>query len=197
VFITKRCEKTVVSKSKTPIYRIKVTLRHISPPIWRRIEVAGDIKLGKLHRVLQIAMGWYDSHLHAFRVGHTTYGVPDPDAPVDMEMENERNVRLDQVTAEGDKIIYEYDFGDGWEHELKVEWMLAPEPGVRYPRYTEGRRACPPEDCGGPWGYERLLEVLRDPKHEEHEEMREWIGGDFDPEAFDLDEVNEALRHIR
>jgi hypothetical protein len=179
----------------TVIYRIKVTLRHVAPPIWRRIEVPADIKLGKLHRVLQIAMGWTDSHLHAFRVGHESYGIPDPEFPDDME--NERNVRLDKVAGEGDTLIYEYDFGDGWEHELKIEKTVPAEPAVRYPRCTAGRRARPPEDCGGPPGYERLLEVLRDPKHAEHEEMREWIGGEFDPEVFDLDEANETLKHVR
>ena len=179
------------------IYQIKITLKHIRPPVWRSIQVPADIKLGKLHRILQATMGWTDSHLHAFRVGHETYGVPDPDPLFDTEMENERNVRLDRIAAEDDKLIYEYDFGDGWEHELKIEKVLTPEPGMRYPRCTAGKRACPPDDCGGPWGYEHLLEVLRDPKHEEYDEMREWIGGDFDPEAFDLNEINRTLKSVR
>ena len=102
-----------MSKSKAPIYRIKVTLRHVAPPIWRRIEVPGDIKLGKLHRVLQMAMGWFDSHLHGFRIGHVSYGVPQPEFPGDFQ--NERNVRLDQLVGKGDKLIYEYDFADGIE----------------------------------------------------------------------------------
>ena len=180
----------------TNIYQIKVTLKH-TPPIWRRIQVAADTKLGKLHHILQAAMGWTDSHLHAFRAGRTSYGVPDPDFPDDMEMENERNVRLDRITAEGDTLIYEYDFGDGWEHELKIEKVLKAEPKTRYPVCLAGKRACPPEDCGGPWGYEHLLEVLRDPKHEEHDEMLEWAGPDVDPEAFDLGEVNRAFRRIK
>jgi hypothetical protein len=180
----------------TNIYRIKVTLKHVAPPVWRRLEVPADIKLGRLHRILQVAMGWTDSHLHAFRAGRDTYGVPDPDFPDD-DTTNERNVRLDRLAGEGEKLVYEYDFGDGWEHELRVEKVLPAEKGKRYPVCLAGRRACPPEDCGGPPGYEHLLGVLRDPKHEEHEEMREWIGGDFDPEAFDLDAVNEALTHVR
>ncbi len=179
------------------VYQIKITLKHIRPPIWRRIQVPTDTKLGKLHRILQAAMGWHDAHLHVFRVRRTTYGVPDPDAPVDMEMESERNARLDRIAAEGDTVIYEYDFGDGWEHELKIERVLPAEKGQRYPLCLAGRRACPPEDCGGPPGYEHLLEVLRDPKHEEYEEMREWIGGGFDPEAFDLDEANRMLKSVR
>lgn len=139
-----------MSKSEASIYQIKVALRHIAPPVWRRIEVPGNIKLGQLHDIIQIVMGWTDSHLHAFHVGRVTYGVPDPDALVDMEMENERNVRLNQIAAEGDKLIYEYDFGDGWEHELGIEKIFPAEKGKRYPRCIAGKRACPPEDCGGP-----------------------------------------------
>mgnify|MGYP001557973450 CR=1 FL=1 len=184
-----------MSKSKTPIYQIKVTLRHVAPPIWRRIEVPGDIKLGKLHDVIQIAMGWTDSHLHAYRIGSATYGTPNPDFPDDTQ--SERNVRLDQVAGEGDTLIYEYDFGDGWEHTLKVEKIAPADPTAHYPRCTAGSRACPPEDCGGPPGYEHLLEALRDPKHEDHEQMREWIGGEFDPEAFDLGEVNQGLWRMK
>jgi hypothetical protein len=179
------------------IYQIKITLKHIHPPVWRRIQVPADIKLGKLHRILQVAMGWTDAHLHAFRVRHETYGVPDPDALFDTEMKNERNVHLDRIAAGGDTFIYEYDFGDGWEHELKTEKVLPTEKGRRYPLCLAGSRACPPEDCGGPPGYKRLLEALRDPKHEDHEEMREWIGDKFDPEAFDLDEVNQILKRVR
>ena len=184
-----------MNKGKTQIYRIKVTLRHIAPPVWRRVEVPAYIKLGKLHHILQAVMGWTDSHMHAFRLGIEQYGVPNREFP-DM-FRNERNVRLDQLVGKGDKLIYEYDFGDGWEHELKIEKELTPEPGIRYPRCTAGKRACPPDDCGGPWGYEHLLEVLRDPKHDEHEELREWIGGDFDSEAFDLNETDQTLRAIR
>lgn len=180
-----------MSKSKTPIYQIMVTLRHVVLPIWRRIEVPGDIKLGKLHRVLQIAMGWTDSHLHSYRIGGATYGTPNPDSPNDTQ--SERNVRLDQIAAEGDTVIYEYDFGDGWEHTLQVEKIVPADPTAHYPRCTAGSRACPPEDCGGPPGYEHLLQALRDPKHEDHEGMREWIGGEFDPEVFDLGRVNQDL----
>ena len=184
-----------MSKSKAPIYRIKVTLRHVAPPVWRRIEVPADIKLGKLHHVLQITMGWTDSHLHGFRAGRVNYVVPNPDLPDDIH--NERNVRLDQIADEGDTIIYDYDFGDSWGHDLKIEKVLPPQPDAHYPRCLKGNRACPPENCGGPPGYERLLDALKDPKHEDHEEMLEWIGGDFNSEAFDLDEVDATLKHIR
>lgn len=112
-------------------------------------------------------------------------------------MENERNVRLDQIAAQGDKLIYEYDFGDGWEHELKIEKVLPAEKGQRYPACLAGKRACPPEDCGGPWGYQNLIEILANPKHEEYEEMREWVPPDFDAEAFDLNETDQTLRDVR
>ncbi len=178
----------------TNTYQIKIALRHIRPPVWRRIQIAGDTRLGKLHRILQATMGWTNSHLHAFRVGRTSYGEPDPEFPADIK--NERNVRLDSIAAEGDTFIYEYDFGDGWEHEIKIEQVSPAEPGTRYPVCLAGKRACPPEDCGGPPGYEHLLEVLRDPQHGEHKEMAEWVGGPFAPDAFDLDDVNQALQSI-
>lgn len=185
-----------MSRGKPQIYRVKVTLRHVAPPIWRRIEVPADVKLWKFHRILQAAMGWTDAHLHAYRIGEARYGIPDPDIPDD-ETVNERNVRLDQIAAEGDKLSYEYDFGDGWEHELKIEKTFPAEAAVHYPRCTGGSRACPPEDCGGPPGYKHLFDVLRDTKHEEHKEMRKWIGGNFDPEAFDFDAVNRALWRLK
>lgn len=178
-------------------YQVKITLKHIHPPVWRRIQIPADTKLGKLHRVLQAVMGWTDSHLHAFRVGQTTYGVPDPDPLFETEMENERNVRLDQIVSEGDKLIYEYDFGDGWEHEIRIEKVFPAEPGQRYPTCLAGKRTCPPEDCGGPPGYEHLLEVLHNPKHEEYEELLEWLGGPFASEDFDVEEVNQMLKSVR
>ena len=180
------------------IYQIKVTLRDSKPPIWRRIQVPGDINLGKLHRILQEVMGWTDSHLHQFIVGNTYFGQPDPDYGDMYDMRDEKRVKLSQIApAEKFKFRYEYDFGDSWEHELLVEKILPPEPGVHYPVCLKGKRACPPEDVGGVWGYPDFLEAIQNPDHPEHEDMLEWIGGEFDPEAFDLDEVNEALRHVR
>lgn len=177
------------------LYQLKITLRHIRPPVWRRLVVPADIKLPKLHEVLQAAMGWTNSHLHAFRVNGVTYGEPDPD--FDAGMKSERGVRLDSVAGEGGSLIYDYDFGDGWEHDIKVEAAIPAETDT--PRYlcTAGERTCPPEDCGGPPGYMELLEALRDRKHPQHADMLEWMGGEFDPEAFDLDAVNSALRGIR
>ena len=178
------------------IYQIKVTLRGSKPPIWRRIQVAGDTNLGKLHRIIQEVMGWYNSHLHEFIIDGEHYGEPSPDDFFDVEDENK--FKLSRVVfGEKSRLVYEYDFGDSWEHVLLVEKILPPEPGVRYPICLKGKRACPPEDCGGIWGYESLLEIIRDPEDSEHEEMLEWLGGEFDPEEFDLDGVNKGLERLR
>ncbi len=183
--------------AKNDIYQLKVTLRNSKPPIWRRIEVPGNTGLDKLHHILQATMGWWDAHLHQYIVGQTYYGQPDPEYGYDLEMEDERKVKLNQIApSEKSRFIYEYDFGDGWEHLIVVEKILPPEKGVRYPRCIKGKRACPPEDVGGMWGYESFLEAIKDPKHTEHEDMLDWWGDDFDPEAFDLEEINDALQQL-
>jgi len=168
------------------------------PPIWRRVQVPSDLTLAKLHRVIQAVMGWYDSHLHQFIVGKTYYGVPSLDEFSELELKDERKARLDQILSRSkQKIVYEYDFGDSWEHEIVLEKILAPDSRTRYPACLGGARACPPEDCGGVGGYANFLEAISDPDHEEHEEMLEWIGGEFDPEQFDVDLVNQGLKTIR
>ena len=139
-------------------------------------------------------MGWGNYHLHQFIIGDVRYGIPDPEFPDNTR--NETNVRLDKIAEPGDTFIYEYDFGDSWQHEIKIEKMLPPE-DQRYPVCLAGKRACPPEDCGGFPGYQHLLRILRNPKHEEHEDMLEWIGEDFDPEAFNLVEINKTLWRLR
>ena len=191
----------MAKKRATPgeIYQIKVTLRHSKPPIWRRIQVPGDVNLAKLHHILQAVMGWADYHLHQFIVGGEYYGEPHPDYEVwGPEMRDERRVKLHQIAPEaGLKFVYEYDFGDSWEHELLVEKILPAEPDVDYPRCVKGKRACPPEDVGGVWGYFGFLEAIRDPDNPDHEDMLEWVGGEFDPEFFDLDEINEELKAIK
>jgi hypothetical protein len=188
-----------LSKAKVPkIYQLKITLKYIRPPIWRRIQVRGDITLAKLQRIMQATMGWYDSHLHQFIVGTSYYGVPSIDDSLDLEVKDERRTRLEDIVSRPKKkIVYEYDFGDGWEHEILLEKILQPEPAARYPCCIGGARACPPEDCGGTGGYENFLAAIRDPAHEEHDEYLEWIGGEFDPEAFDLEEFDTALRQIK
>ncbi len=180
------------------IYQLKITLKHIRPQIWRRAQVHGDITLAKLHRVIQVVMGWYDSHLHQFIVGETYYGVPSLDEFSELELKNERKARLDQILLKPkQKMVYEYDFGDSWQHEILLEQVLPPDPRTRYPVCLGGARACPPEDCGGVGGYEEFLEAIRDPEHEEHDEYLEWIGGEFDPEAFNLDDINRGLKSVR
>jgi hypothetical protein len=181
--------------SRPQIYQIKITLQGSDPPIWRRIQVRGDTPLDRLHGIIQVVMGWTNSHLHQFIVGETYFGPPDPyyDEPT---MSDETESRLSQITRhEGSAFLYEYDFGDSWAHELLVEKIALPEQST-YPVCLAGERACPPEDVGGVWGYEGFLEAIRDPDHSEHEDYLEWIGGEFDPEAFDLEGVNAALRRL-
>ena len=182
--------------SKAPIYQIKITLDGSKPPIWRRVLVHGDIKLARLHTIIQIVMGWTNSHLHQFIVDGVCYGVPHPDyAGMGMEMQDERQVKLNQVAREqNDTFRYEYDFGDSWLHILEVEEIREPESGQVYPRCVKGKRACPPEDIGGLWGYYDYLEAIQDPDHPQYDEYRDWYGGDFDPEVFDPSEANAALR---
>jgi hypothetical protein len=170
------------------IYRLKVSLRGIRPPIWRRFLVPANITLRRLHDCLQEVMGWTDSHLHQFEAGGVIYGRPDPEFGV--ATINETTARLAQVLRRPkDRLTYEYDFGDGWEHDVVLECILPPAPTARYPIVEDGKRACPPEDCGGPYGYLRFLEILADPRHPEHGEMLEWAGGEFDPGAFQVPET--------
>ncbi len=181
------------------IYQLKVTLWGSKPPIWRRIQTPGSTSLADLHRIIQAAMGWEAHHLHQFSAGDTVYGAPEP-AKDDQafEMRDERRARLDQVApAEGSKFTYQYDFGDGWDHNITVEKILEPEPGARYPRCLAGRRACPPEDSGGIQGYVDLIETLKTPDNPEYAEMREWVGDDFNPETFSLDDTNADLEALR
>ena len=147
------------------ILQVKVTLLEVSPPVWRRLLVPAAIRLDRLHGAIQIAMGWTNSHLHCFEAGGVGYG------PVieDLDHRDERKAQLDDLVAEpGDQLTYDYDFGDGWEHEIVVEAVLVAEAYRRYPRCLGGERRCPPEDCGGSWGYSHLLEVLADPARDEH-----------------------------
>lgn len=179
---------------RSKILQIKVTLKYAKPPIWRRVEVPGDVTLGRFHDILQVVMGWTDSHLHQFVAGKNVYGPEDPEFGLDRKDENK--VFLSRVIKKPkDKMIYEYDFGDGWEHEVVVEAVLpAGSMTEQLPRVTAGRRACPPEDCGGIPGLTRLLVSLADPKHPEYEDSLEWTGGAFEPEHFDLEETNLMLR---
>jgi hypothetical protein len=178
------------------ILQLKVTLSHIRPPIWRRIEVAGDTSLFDLHRVIQSAMGWTDSHLHQFDQNGLTYGPPDREfgEPVI----SERKTRVSQLlSTPKSRLMYTYDFGDWWEHDVILESTKAPLSDARYPRVIDGKRACPPEDVGGPPGYAQFLEAVSNPGHPEHPSLTEWIGGPFDPEHFDAIIANERVPRQR
>lgn len=175
-----------------PVYALKVTLRGIRPAIWRRLEVPANLTLFDLHRALQGAMGWTDSHLHQFIHRGTYYGAPDRE--FGMPVVSERRTALQDLLARPkDRLIYEYDFGDSWEHDVVLEKVAEAEPGVSYPRVIGGKRACPPEDVGGYPGYAEFLEAIANPRHQEHDNMLEWAGGPFDPEAFDVIVANRRL----
>lgn len=170
--------------------RVKVSLRHMHPPIWRRLVLPGQLTLDELHELVQMAFFWYDAHLHCFQTPDGRE-IGDPQM-LDRDVEDERDVRVaDVLHAKGQRLRYDYDFGDGWEHEFVVEECLAL--GEPVPRCLAGRRAGPPEDCGGPWGYADLLAAHGDPRHERHEELGEWFPY-FVPEEFDVEELNRELR---
>lgn len=158
--------------------------------------VPSNVNLGEFHLILQIVLGWTDSHLHQFISGRTTYGTSVDEFGGDLEMEGEEETqyKLSQLLKrEKDSLNYEYDFGDGWEHKIVLEKILPYDGSVKVPTCIKGKRACPPEDCGGIWGYQNFLEAIQDPSHPEHQEMLEWIGGEFDPEFFDIEEANSTL----
>ena len=176
------------------IYQLKVTLIGSKPPIWRRILVSNDITLDKFHLVLQIAMGWTNTHLHQFISNGLFYGIKDDAFGFDMDIEDEDKYKLNQLLkSEKDTIIYEYDFGDSWEHKVLLEKILPFNTDNKLPCCIKGKRACPPEDCGGIWGFGDLIDMLNDSEHPEHESMLEWLGDEFNSEAFDIEQTNETL----
>ena len=187
------------------VYQFKVKLLDIEPTIWRRIQVPENYNFWGLHVAIQDSMGWQDYHLHAFRLkGKHAHKIREIGIPVDDGFEDQPEIRagwqvaLEHVFYEVGTIFeYEYDFGDGWIHEITHEGILIREPGATYPRCIDGARACPPEDCGGPPGYSDLLRVLSDPDHEEYQSMRTWAGDDYDPDRFDLTEIKFDNPNIR
>ena len=169
---------------------IRIELCDVKPIVWRQVRVPLDFSLAELHDVVQIAMGWMNGHLHQFWQGDQCIGMLDEDAPDDMVDEYE--VSVGEIFAKKNiKLKYEYDFGDGWEHVITSQELIHSEDNR--PSILAGKSACPPEDCGGPYGYEHLREVIADPNHDEHEEMIEWLGGSFDPARFDIEEANAVL----
>lgn len=198
---TRNADVAKAAAGTRPVHRMKVTLLGTSPPVWRRLAVPSSTTLGQLHHVLQYAMGWQDCHLHEFSAAGRRFG-PRSDLFDDgwgTPPKDEATAKLSRVAPAGSRLLYDYDFGDGWRHEIvveKVERVPADAPGAVGPVCLSGRRACPPEDCGGVWGYEHLLAVIADPEHEEHQELVEWLGGDHDPERFDPADVNPMLDRL-
>lgn len=184
--------KTVEPKNSASksVLSLKVTLRDTKPPVWRRLLMQGGMTLGDLHQAIQVAMGWEDSHLHAFDIDGRKYG----DRHTGDEVEDERRLTLNGLVKSGvSRFAYTYDFGDSWEHTVEIETTQPAVEAKSYPACIAGKRKCPPEDCGGSWGYEHLLEVLADPAHPEYAEQREWFGDEFDPDAFTVETADAAL----
>ncbi|HEX7615223.1 MAG TPA: plasmid pRiA4b ORF-3 family protein [Thermoanaerobaculia bacterium] len=179
------------------VLQLRVTLRDVEPPVHRVIQIPASSTFHGLHRALQCAFGWKNYHLYEFLVGRQRVAAPDPDrserpAPLDP-----RKTRLAELLLpDTRRFAYVYDFGDDWIHDIEVEKRLPKDPTARYPVCLGGARACPPEDSGGPHGYDHFLEAWGDPQHEDHEDMRRWADSRFDPERFDLKAVNKVLERL-
>jgi len=180
-------------KNLREIYQLKITLKGVRPPIWRRFLVLSNIKLDEFHEILQVIMGWTDSHLHGFVLGNTVYSLPDPDFELDGAKDESKAKLSSLLKQEGDKLRYDYDFGDNWEHDVVLEKILPFTPEQPLPFCLKGKRACPPEDCGGIWGYQDLLQIINDPEHEEYDDLMEWLPPGFAPEAFSAAEINDIF----
>jgi hypothetical protein len=179
------------------VYQIQIALAKYKPKIWRRILIQPELLLPDFHLTIQIVMGWENSHLNQFIKNNTFYTERLED---DWDWGAMKNVDYkdlkisDLLKKEKDKIDYEYDFGDSWHHDIILEKILPGDEKLKYPICIDGKLACPPEDCGGIWGYANLLEILKHPDHEEYEEYFEWLGGEFDPNKFEKDEINKTLK---
>lgn len=178
------------------VYQFKITLKDIRPPIWRRILVQETYTFWDLHVAIQDSMGWLDYHLHHFEIPDplkksiVEVGIPDEDFEMGKEILPGWEVKIaDYFSKENNRADYIYDYGDNWVHQVELEEILPCEKGVKYPRCIDGQRSCPPEDCGGIGGYEDFLKIIMEPQHEQYEEMLDWVGGEFDPEHFDVKEV--------
>ena len=185
-----------MKKKFEQVYQFKITLKGIKPPLWRRIQVPGTYTFWDLHVAVQDAMGWQDYHLHDFTIRNPRthvkerIGIPDEDDVYELGILSgwERNI-ADYFSMKNSTAAYVYDYGDNWEHAVKLEKILPRDKETKYPRCIDGKRACPPEDCGGVHGYEEFLEAIMDPGHERHEDLLRWAGKDFEPERFVPNEV--------
>lgn len=177
------------------IARIRISLNHIEPEIWRLVEVPLGTHLKGLHDVIQAAMGWQDYHLFEFRVGDKRYGIPEGDW--DGEVLQAKSIKLAVLMSKGvSRFDYVYDFGDDWEHTIAIESIIDADPTLKYPRFVAGARRGPPEDVGGPPGFFDFLEAIANPKHSEHRHLVEWYGGPFDPNDFDLPDLRRRVDAI-
>jgi Plasmid pRiA4b ORF-3-like protein/Domain of unknown function (DUF1841) len=192
---SRRRATSAVAPVRDAVYQVKVTLRGAKPPIWRRLRLPAATTLAQLHQVIQVAFGWEDAHLHAFEVGGRRYSRPDFELWDEAADEDKARLR-DLAARPGTRLRYTYDFGDSWEHDVRVEDIL-PSDGLPHAVCLTGRRAGPPEDCGGVWGYAELCDILADPDHPDHAERVDWLGHPYDPAAFDKDAVNASLARIR
>lgn len=183
------------SATTKTVFQVLVTLHGIEPSVWRRLEVE-DCCLSALHRIIQAAMGWQDCHMHCFEIGSQKYTSEKTIG--DLGWDSDDSITLNEIVSAGhDSFIYTYDMGDHWDHTIKIEKTVTAKPSAQYPRCTGGKRACPPEDCGGVPGYQEFIRAICDPKHAEHAARLEWVGGQFDPTAFDREEINRDLRRVR
>ncbi|MDR1174125.1 MAG: plasmid pRiA4b ORF-3 family protein [Treponema sp.] len=189
-------DRKIHSTHPRPAYVLRVSIKGTTPSIWRELSVPADCTLGDLHEILQIAFGWGNDHMHSFTVNSVQYGMMDMDFDYGDDMADEDSVCLYDLNLRAKrKFSYLYDFGDSWEHEIRVSKIIPPEDekrDVTRPRCLGGQRAGPLEDSGGVWGYQSMLEILKDPNREEYEETHEWTG-DFDPEYFSPEEINARL----
>jgi len=176
-------------------FRLRIQLNDVNPVIWRRILVPGAIRMAKFAGILLAAMGWSNSHLHAFTVGDKRYGMNYDEFP-EGEID-EKTVTVLQALRDERRFTFEYDFGDSWEHEVVIEEVTWSSLGMNFAVCLDGGNACPPDDVGGPWGYTEFLSAIADPTHEEHTNYLEWAGGPFDPTEFHLAEVNALLQKVR
>jgi hypothetical protein len=190
--------KTKKPKPADTVYQFKITLIGAKPTIWRRVQVT-DCTLDKLHEHIQTAMGWTNSHLHHFRINDRLYGDPVLMAEnmEEMRYKNSTKTMLSDIVPQGDerfRFLYEYDFGDSWEHEVVFEKRHKAETGRKYPLCLKGARACPPEDVGGVWGYVDFVQAIQNEDHEQHEELLGWVGRRFDPEDFNPDAATKSMQ---
>ena len=183
----------------TDIARLKIELAEIEPSVFRHIEVSQTVRLDDLHLVIQAAMGWENDHLYEFHIGRTIiYGLPDPDWS-DPNTQSARKATLADLLRhlKRDKIFhYIYDLGDNWRHVVKLEALVAVDPEHSYPRLITAQGCCPPEDCGGPWGYGHYLEAIADPDHDDHDSLLEWYGPEFDPNTVDENSIRKVLAKL-